>query len=655
MPLKHTSFHRLLISLCLASSAPLAYAFVDVTAPVITAIDAIEISPTTPVVSIDIAADDLMGVDDAIEISEDTIIPDPENYSPTGIIGLFAPGTHTLEWTATDAAANSHTVNQTINILPTVNISADQTMGEGGSAQVCVQMNGLAPTASYPVVIPYTVGGTATAADHDAANGNFNIAAGDKDCISIAITADADAGEGETITLTLGAMPANTVLAGEKAVHTITITEINLAPVAKLAADQGGPTRVITTNNGLVTINANASDPNGSAFSYDWSTSDNTLLAIASNNGDNITFNPLGLAPGNYSIRLRVSDGVNSSNHSLLIAVSDTPVLSSSDDTDNDGSKDDVEGISDGDNDGISNYLDALNVPYLLQTWPLAFFNSEVETSKSYSELNLNYQWRISSTPASNLVMYTLLANVEPGLKLSLGNLSFLAGLGHARLRVTSIATMLNATAPANRTPIDGHMLDVKITGMSTPGQTVHLVYPQTAPIPPADAPAQLYIIDASSNFAVFDSTASNEGFVTTFTNANGYCAGTGIDPSNGNYGSYGTTLDNTPLSGHQCLLMAVTDGGPNDRDGEANGSILLTAGVFIPTIDPTTQPPPLNPPSSIKETVNPGTRTDGGFGSGASGSLGGWSLAGLISAWWLRRRQWSLIPPKRRVSRCPK
>ncbi len=640
---------RLILGLCLTAPMPPALAFIDVTPPVISPITSpAAIQQLTPVVSIDIAADNLLvdGAGDLISITEDSVGVSAQDYFPTGVVGLLSPGRHTIEWKATDAGSNVHIVNQVVDVLPTVNITVDQVMGEGGSAQVCVYLNGTAPA---PLVLPYTIGGTATAGiDHDAAAASFNLAAGDsRACITINITPDLIGDEGETVVINITPLPAG-VMAGNKLIHTLTTTDVNLAPVAMPSISQNAQlTRTVIANSQLVTINANASDPNGDVITYDWSGTDNTLLAIATDNGGNITFSPAGLAPGFYTVRFTTSDSTNSSQHSILMAVTDAPLLSTLVDSDDDSINDNVEGVGDSDNDGLVNYLDALSVPYQLQAWPLTLFDATPKTSKSYSALNLTYQWRIASTPASNQVMYTLLATTGPGLNLSIGRNAFIGGLGHARLRVVTLATMLSVSAPVNRTPIDGHMVDLVISGLSAPGRVARVVIPQAGPVPPADAPAELYVIDNSGNFALFDAADTEEGIVTTGGAnliAGAYCP----DTHAAAYGAIGNSIS----FGDQCLLIAVRDGGPNDRDGEANGTIRLTAGIFIPATNPQTSTPPLSPPAGIKETVVPGNRTDAGVGSGATGSLGWFGLMMLVLAVYLRRGQWSLMPPKRCVSR---
>jgi hypothetical protein len=44
------------------------------------------------------------------------------------------------------------------------------------------------------------------------------------------------------------------------------------------------------------------------------------------------------------------------------------------------------------------------------------------------------------------------------------------------------------------------------------------------------------------------------------------------------------------PVTGHSCLQLTIVDGGPNDADGAANGTVVDPGGVAVVT----TVPPPI-------------------------------------------------------------
>jgi hypothetical protein len=59
---------------------------------------------------------------------------------------------------------------------------------------------------------------------------------------------------------------------------------------------------------------------------------------------------------------------------------------------------------------------------------------------------------------------------------------------------------------------------------------------------------------------------------------------------------------------GHYCLMMLIQDGGANDADGKANGTIVDPGGLATPVSAPPT--PPVTPP-----TTSDGSGDSGGGG----------------------------------------
>src|SRR5690606_2823952 len=71
----------------------------------------------------------------------------------------LSPGVQTVVRTATDAAGNSVDVSQQVKVNPQVSFGPDQVTVEGATVKVPVYLNG--PAVSYPVILPYTIAGTA--------------------------------------------------------------------------------------------------------------------------------------------------------------------------------------------------------------------------------------------------------------------------------------------------------------------------------------------------------------------------------------------------------------------------------------------------------------------------------------------------------------
>lgn len=77
------------------------------------------------------------------------------------------------------------------------------------------------------------------------------------------------------------------------------------------------------------------------------------------------------------------------------------------------------------------------------------------------------------------------------------------------------------------------------------------------------------------------------------------------------------SAYENNFGSGNECLRINIQDGGPNDGDGEPNGSVALTAGVILKEAQPSLEPTP-----DAKPTLQSSAQNSGGGG-------GAWS-------WWL-------------------
>lgn len=555
------------------------------------------------------------------------------SWTPTGQMGPFAPGTHTVTWKATDLALNSVTATQTVTVLPHVNFAADQIAGEGNAINVSAILSGKVP---YPVTVPFTVGGTATnPADHNAAAGSIVIPA---NTLSFSypfnVVADGLGDPGETVIFTMGAVnEASEAKKGAKIIHTVTITETNLPPVAELTASQGGATRTIvaTAAAGNVTITSTVRDPNsGNTFSYDWSGSDASLLGAATNGTTNDTFgfNPVGLTPGYYTAKLTVTDNLGASSHRdlTLSVVAAAPTLSTSADTDDDDAVDNTDSYDDSDNDGIADYYDAISTRNLLQGVDLMTYVSGLTDSRNNISGTFNINWTIT-TAASNKVFYPLLLRTMPGLKLQLGPLAIRQGVNQARISSANAISALGVSPGAGLISADGSILDAEIDGLS-PGAVAQLAIPQPAPIPTATGSP------ATTNFKLFTSSntwndfsvTGNDTLKSAIKNSTSfYCP----PPAHADYAA-GIS------AGKECVELAITDGGPNDSDGIVNGSVRVLGAVFVSTSDTTTTSDLITTPGDISASNEQNYKNDAGQGGGGIGALW-WEILFLTPL--LRRR----------------
>lgn len=472
-----------------------------------------------------------------VELGVATAFDDKDGaLTPVADIRFFAPGLHTITWSATDAAGNIGNATQTVSVEPQVSFDKEQVTAEGGTVAVRAILNG--PAANYPVTIPYTVTGTASAdgSDHNLVDGEITITSGTVGTLSFD-TIDDGAGEGdETIVITMGT-PVNSVV-GANAVDTITITEGNVAPLLSLVAEQDTlPTRMVAVGEGPVIIRSSVVDANGGdSHLYDWSASDNVLVDL-DGTSDTFTFDPYGLNPGVYTVHLAVSDGTDTSTASIkLNVVTHVPKLVGYLDRDGDGADDASEGYGDSDNDGIADYLD-----------PVAASN--VLPGKS-------------NNSDSNLV------ETEVGLQLLVGELALFSNLGQAGISLDLLRSVTGLVEDEDYLYNNG-LFDFIVSGLPTAGQSVQVVLPQLAPIPRRAA----YRKAMDGQWQNFVVNANNQ--VASAHGAEGYC------PSPGD-----SAYEQGLQAGYWCVQLTIEDGGPNDADGTANNRVVDPGGVGASTAE---------------------------------------------------------------------
>lgn len=539
----------------------------------------ISFDATLPIVKPDLGKIDKIVISDQVESIDDT--PTKVTFTPSGEIGPLAPGQYTITWKATDLGLNETSVTQTVNVLPSVSLDLNQIVGEGSIATVTAHLSGMAP--SYPVNIPYSVvAGTADAADHAASDGEFVFTENQSSAsINILIVDDGLGDSGESFDINLGALPDTQVFAGQQTSHKITITETNLTPHAHLLAKQNNKvTRIITNNAGKVTICAmpdcdEAHDANGDAVKYDWSATDNALVPITGTTNNTFEFETQELNPGFYTIRLTVSDAAGkASPHDLLLNLPETEIELTDADSDDDKINDDIEGYFDDDNDGIPNYLDAIeNNPSLMQAYEPYLFDPNLKTKDSYSIDSIKLSWELSSS-TSNLTLYPLLITTSPGLHINIGPTAFAAKKTYARLETISAVNLRGASLPDDVVSSDGQVIDIEITNLGQTGNSALLVLPQAAPTPNSKNNIAPRFILFSKDKTWQDFIEDDNNKILTANKSNSNCP----DPSN--IDSYTNTL----AKGDECLLIKIKDGGANDYDGVANGTIRLMGAVFITT-----------------------------------------------------------------------
>ncbi|EPN8460490.1 Ig-like domain-containing protein [Vibrio cidicii] len=439
---------------------------------------------------------------------------------------FFRPGANTVYWRTQDSQGNVAEASQTVIVHPLISISKDAQTTEGTNHSVSVYLNGPAP--SYPVVVPYTVSGSTDSSDHTLASGEVVITSGTEGQLSFAILNDGQSESAETLVIDLD----NTLNLGSKRRYTLTIFEENVAPKVSVNVSQAGEQRSkIENGTELVTITSSVTDANASdTHTFAWSSSNDALnqAIVGQTDSDTLTFSPQTLSSAIYTLQLTVTDNGTpplSVTHDVYLEVVEALAVLGSEDSDGDLIPDDQEGHSDSDGDGIPDYLDAI------------------------SDCNV-----IQQTVAEN---DSFLIEGQPGVCLRKGVTIVENQTGGARL-------LDNELTVDNEADNIGGIFDFVATNLPQPGQSYQLVMPQRLPVP-ANAVYRKFRADVG--WVDFVEDADNS--IASTSGEAGYCP-----PPGDSAWAPGLT------EGHWCVQLTVQDGGPNDDDGMANGSVVDPGGV---------------------------------------------------------------------------
>ncbi|WP_445777224.1 Ig-like domain-containing protein [Shewanella sp.] len=434
---------------------------------------------------------------------------------------LFAPGEHLAYWQATDSEGLSSIKTQKVTVNPLISISKNQLVAEGSEAQFTVYLNG--PSPLYPVSIPYTVSGSSDDNDHDLIDGVFEITSGLSASFSVNVFDDGITEADEELIISLD---PSLNLSNQRETRML-ITEANIAPQASIAVTQSNERRTqVSKLEGKVYISAHSRDVNAQdSLTEEWSTG----VLVLESDADGSYFDPSTLDAGSYPISLVVTDDGTpqlSTKVQLTILVKDSlPVLTGTD-SDGDLIPDNQEGFADTDGDGIANYLDAINECNVLQ------------------ELVSEQQ--------------TFLAESQSGVCLRLGNTALLNG-GNG-IKIPDDLLIKDPLADNL-----GGLFDFELTGIPKVGDSILVVIPQALPVP-TNAVYRKFVRGSWQEFV----TNANNEVMSSAGNA-GYCP-----PPGAAEWQAGLT------EGHWCVQLTIEDGGPNDDDGIANGTIVDPGGVAV-------------------------------------------------------------------------
>ncbi|MCF2859763.1 Ig-like domain-containing protein [Pseudoalteromonas sp. SMS1] len=441
---------------------------------------------------------------------------------------LFPPGRHLATWSAQDSNGLRAFATQNVLINPLVSLAKDVQLSEGQRFNLGVYLNGESP--QYPVQIAYTVSGSASSADHTLLDGSIQITSGTEGVISFEVVEDALIEGNETIIVTLGEQ----LNRGAKFSTQITIVEENVAPELTLSATQNGEQRTtVTATDELVTVKAIASDANiGDRVSLQWQAITPELQDLSTQD-DEFTFSPNSLATGIYGLEVTATDNGEpslSSTMQIYLEVVPSLIPLSNQDTDGDLIPDNEEGHSDSDNDGIPDFQDAITDCNVMQEQVLEADQFLIEG--------------------------------EPGVCIRKGVTIAQNSTGGVQL--------LPEELQEDDTAINiGGLFDFIATGLPQNGDTYSIVIPQRKPIPINAVYRKL------KNGQWVDFVVDETNKIYSSLGEPGYCAPPGSD-----------AWQEGLREGDWCVKLQIVDGGPNDDDGIANGSIIDPGGVAVVKTD---------------------------------------------------------------------
>jgi hypothetical protein len=429
---------------------------------------------------------------------------------------------------------------QIVKVIPLATIAAVPIVEEGASVVVEFLLSGDA--ADYPVTIPFSISGTAVQGE-DYSIDVGDIVTFDKGTVgrfTLNLNVDEDLEGQETIEISLGE-PTNAV-AGLPQRQVITIVEENVAPQLSFVVSQSNASgevvigTTVAADGGDVTVIPVVDDPNlNDTHVVDWSDALSSLpSALVDSETQSLSFSAETML-GVYSLTATVTDSGNPpydvSDTVSVNVIASAPVLADDEDTDGDGISDSEEGTGDSDGDNVPDYLDPIPDPSILL-------------------VNNDQQVLMSTVPSS---------------RLSLGVSALQRGDHNISVPEDFLVSQGVTADMGYDFPVD--LVDFVATGAES-GYSYPIVYSLGENVIPENATYRKYMGD-NLGWQDFVEDSANE--VRSTYAEQGACPAASAD-------HYSAGL----VAGHNCVFLLIEDGGPNDVDGEANGTLVDPGGVAV-------------------------------------------------------------------------
>jgi hypothetical protein len=303
-------------------------------------------------------------------------------------------------------------------------------------------------------------------------------------------------------------------------------------PWIQLAQADIGPVSVLSTSGGAATATAVLGGSQVGTLNYDWSQTDNAVLAVVSGlqTEKTLRFSPATLPAGAYNLAVSVERTVGDVVSPVSTVDYTLNVFADAGDT------------ADADNDGVPDSVD------------------DRDARKGFPNT-------LQGQAAESI-------EADPGVRLQLGSTARTVRAGSAGIARDDIAAAgdgLGGSVGNSEDEYDylGGIYDIEVTNLPEAGSSVRIVIPQATAI---------------GEFAEYRKFLPGRGwgdFVEDAGNSVDSAPGTGGDcPAPGD-GAWQAGL----TAGHLCVQLTIEDGGPNDADSAAgpNGIIKDPGGVGTP------------------------------------------------------------------------
>ncbi|MCC2607361.1 Ig-like domain-containing protein [Planctobacterium marinum] len=440
---------------------------------------------------------------------------------------LFSSGAHQIEWRARLDNGDLVSALQKINVWPVISIEDEVYVQEGHPVSIKVELNGLPP--EYPVILNYSISGTADIDDHDLSEGELIIESGMVAFIDFNIAEDDVAEADETIVVTLRSDAQN--IGNDESIVLITENEM-LPKVALIATQKGVPKSIVEQNAENLVVSAKISSViSGDRESIQWFLNGTVLQDETSSV---LELNPMEMEMGVNKIAVvvtsAVAPSVKNETETFINLVTSYPALSHAD-SDGDSIPDLMEGFLDSDSDGIADYLDSTNSCSLIQL-------------TSHAQ-----EYIFAETLTGECIVLGEHA-IEDGAD----------GIALNSELVTSATESQDFTAISSA-------VDFRVNEIARFGGTSEIVIPLDSEIATGAWYRQF-----NSTVGWHDFLLSANDQIYTANQVNGVCPS--VRDSSWKPGV---------LSGYQCLKLAIQDGGSNDMDGLQNYAVASLGYIGLP------------------------------------------------------------------------